>query len=108
MAISLSLEIREELICESRGWEGGHLGKREHNKVKVGWGPQVANTVGTPGQAGPGVRISVFSGIMNWFKIGKGIHQGVILSPCLFNLYAEYIMQNATLGEAQDYLEKYQ
>lgn len=61
MAISLSLEIREELICESRGWEGRHLEKREHNKVKVGRGPQVANTVGTPGQAGPGVRISVFS-----------------------------------------------
>ena len=38
---------------------------------------------------------------MNWFKIGKGIHQGVILSPCLFNLYAEYIMQNARLDEPQ-------
>ena len=36
-----------------------------------------------------------------WFKIGKGVHQGHILSPCLFNLYAEYIMQNARLDEAQ-------
>ena len=36
-------------------------------------------------------------GTMDWFKIGKGIHQGYILSPCLFNLYAEYIMQNAGL-----------
>ena len=38
---------------------------------------------------------------MDWFKIGKGVCQGCILSPCLFNLYAEYIMQNAGLDEAQ-------
>ena len=38
---------------------------------------------------------------MNWFKIGKGVIQGCILSPCLFNFYAEYIMQNAGLDEAQ-------
>ena len=38
---------------------------------------------------------------MNWFKIGKGVCQGCILSPCLFNLYAEYIMRNAGLEEAQ-------
>ena len=40
-------------------------------------------------------------GTMDWFKIGKGICQGCILSPCLFNLYAEYIMQNAGLDGAQ-------
>ena len=36
---------------------------------------------------------------MDWFQIGKGVCQGCILSPCLFNLYAEYIMQNARLDE---------
>ena len=38
---------------------------------------------------------------MDWFKIGKGVHQGCILSPCLFNLYSEYLMQNARPDEAQ-------
>ena len=38
---------------------------------------------------------------MNWFQTGKGVHQGCILSPCLFNVYAEYIMWNARLVEAQ-------
>ena len=37
----------------------------------------------------------------DWFQIGKGVRQGCILSPCLFNLYAEYIMRNARLDEAQ-------
>ena len=39
---------------------------------------------------------------MDWFQIGKEVCQGCILSSCLFNLYAEYIMQNAGLDEAQD------
>ena len=40
-------------------------------------------------------------GTPDWFQTGKGVHQGCILSPCLFNLYAEYIMRNAGLEEAQ-------
>ena len=40
-------------------------------------------------------------GTTDWFKIGKCVHQGCLLSPCLFNLYSEYIIQNATLEEAQ-------
>ena len=39
-------------------------------------------------------------GTTDWFQIGKGVHQGCILSPCLFNLYAEYIMRNTGLEEA--------
>ena len=38
---------------------------------------------------------------MDWFQIGKGVYKGCILSPCLFNLYAEYIMWNARLDEAE-------
>ena len=41
-------------------------------------------------------------GITDWFQIGEGVHQGCILSPCLFNLYTEYIMRNAALDKAQD------
>ena len=40
-------------------------------------------------------------GATDWFQMGKGVRQGCILSPCLFDLYAEYIMQNAELDEAQ-------
>ena len=40
-------------------------------------------------------------GTTDWFQIGKGVRQGCILSPCLFNLYSEYIMRNAGMDEAQ-------
>ena len=40
-------------------------------------------------------------GTIDWFQIGKGVHQGCMLSPCLFNLYAEYIMRNSGWDEAQ-------
>ena len=40
-------------------------------------------------------------GATDWLQIGKGVHQGCVLSPCLFNLYAEYIMKNAGLEKAQ-------
>ena len=46
-------------------------------------------------------RVRTGHGTMDWFKIGKGVRQGCILSPCLFNLYAEYITRNAGLDEAQ-------
>ena len=44
-------------------------------------------------------------GTTDWFQIGKGVHQGCILSPCLFNFYAEYIMRNTGLEEAQAEME---
>ena len=51
--------------------------------------------------AGEEVTVRTGRGTTDWFQIRKGVHQGCILSPCLFNLYAEYIMQNARLDEAQ-------
>ena len=51
--------------------------------------------------AGQEATVRTGHGTTDWFKIGKGIHQGSILSPCLFNLNAEYIMRNARLDEAQ-------
>ena len=47
------------------------------------------------------VTVTTGHGTTDWFQIGKGVCQGCILSPCLFNLYAEYIMRNAELDEAQ-------
>ena len=51
--------------------------------------------------AGQEATVRTRHGTMDWFQIGKGVHQGCILSPCLFNLYAKYIMRNARLDEAQ-------
>ena len=51
--------------------------------------------------AGQEATVRTRHGTTDWFQIGKGVHQGCILSPCLFNLYAEYIMRNAGLNEAQ-------
>ena len=57
-------------------------------------------------------RVRTGRGTKDWFQIGKGVHQGCTLSPCLFNLYAEYIMRDAGLEKAQagnqDCWEKYQ
>ena len=51
--------------------------------------------------AGQEATVRIGHGTADWFKIGKGVHQGCILSPCLFNFYAEYIMRNSGLEEAQ-------
>ena len=51
--------------------------------------------------AGEEATVSTGHGTTDWFQIGKEVHQGCILSPCLFNLYGEYILRNARLDEAQ-------
>ena len=51
--------------------------------------------------SGQEATVTTGRGTTDWFKIWKGVHQGCILSPCLFNLYAEYIMRNAELDKAQ-------
>ena len=51
--------------------------------------------------AGQGAIVRIGHGTLDWFQTGKGVHQSCILTPCVFNLYAEYIMHNARLDEAQ-------
>ena len=51
--------------------------------------------------AGQEAKVKTGHGTTDWFQIGKGVHQGCILSPCLFSLYAEYIMTQVGLDEAQ-------
>ena len=58
--------------------------------------------------AGQEATVRTGHGTTDWFQIGKGVRQGCILSPCLFNLYAECIMTNAGLEEVQAFQEKYQ
>ena len=55
--------------------------------------------------AGQETTVRTGHGTTNWFQIGKGVRQGCILSSCFFNFYAEYIMQNAGLDEAQARIE---
>ena len=77
----------------------------DHNKL---W--KILKEMGTPDHltcllrnlyAGQEAIVRTGHGTTEWFQIGKEVRQGYILSPCLFNLYAEYIMRNAGLGEAQ-------
>ena len=77
----------------------------DHNKL---W--KILQEMGIPGHltcflrnlyAGQEVAVRTGLGTNDWFQIGKGVHQGFIVSPCLFNLYAEYIMRNAGVDEAQ-------
>ena len=77
----------------------------DHNKL---W--KILKEVGIPDHltcllrnpyAGQEATVRTGHGTMDWFQIGKGVSQGCISSPCLFNLYAEYIMWNARLDEAQ-------
>ena len=53
--------------------------------------------------AGQEATVRTGHGTTDWFQIGKGVHKGCILSPCLFNLFAEYIMRNAGLEETLDW-----
>ena len=77
----------------------------DHNKLL-----KILNDMGIPHHltclfrnlyAGQEATVSTEHGTTDWFQIGKGVRQGCILSPCLFNFYAEYIMRNAGLEEAQ-------
>ena len=74
----------------------------DHNKILQGMGiPDNLTFLLRNLYAGQEATVRTEHGTTDWFQIGKGVHQGCILSPCLFNLYAEYIMRNARLDEAQ-------
>ena len=77
----------------------------DHNKLR-----KILKEMGIPDHltcllrnlhAGQEATVKTGHGTTDWFQIGKGVHQGCKLSPCLFNFYAEYIMRNAGLEEAQ-------
>ena len=73
----------------------------DHNKL---W--KILQEMGIPDHlrnlyAGQEATVRTLHGTTDWFKTGKGVHQGCILSPCLFNFYADYIMWNARLDESQ-------
>ena len=77
----------------------------DHNKLS-----KILKEMGIPGHltyllrslyAGQEATVRTGHGTTDWFQIGKGVGQGCILSPCLFNFYAEYIMRNAGLEKAQ-------
>ena len=81
----------------------------DHNKL---W--KILQEMGIPGHltcllrnlyAGQEATVRTGHETMDWFKIGKEIHQGYILSPCLFSLYAKYLMQKAGLDESQAGIE---
>ena len=76
--------------------------KREGNMYTYGMGiPDHLTCLLRNLYAGREATVRTGHGTTDWFQTGKGVHQGCILSPCLFNLYAEYIMRNAGLEEAQ-------
>ena len=82
----------------------------DHNKLQ-----KILKEMGVPDHltcllrnlyAGQEATVRIGHETTDWFQIGKGARQGCILSPCLFNLYAEYIMRNAGLEEAQGGIKK--
>ena len=119
MLINRSIGVIEWWAWEAETLSGLGVGRSfdcvDHNKL---W--EILKEMGIPDHltcllrnpyAGQEATVRTGHGTTDWFQIGKGVRQGCILSPCLFNLYAEHIMRNAGLEETswnQDCREKYQ
>ena len=86
-----------ECVDHNKLWK---ILKKIKKKKKIGV-PDYHNCLLRSLSADQEATVKTRHGTTNWLKIGKGVYQGCILSPCLFNLYAEYIMRNAGLDESQ-------
>ena len=109
-----SISVLWESSCKAAGTNRPKAGKTHYATLRglncILSSNQGLKEIGIPGHltcllrnlyAGQEATVRTGHGPTGWFQIGKGVCQGCILSPCLFNLYAEYIMRNAGLEEAQ-------
>jgi len=96
-SMDMSLSELQDLVMDREAWCAVIHGVTKSQT----WPATELNWTELKGGTGQEATVRTGHGTTDWFQIEKGVHQGCILSPCLFNLYAEYIMRNAGLDGAQ-------